>query len=183
MFPASYAGTDPLPEWALPFGLRAGFHAGAESGAVRQTPEAETPAASGGRDSGNGAGEGRPIPGGTDMLLDELLARLCQVMHADVSQFLLVEGDALRVMASHGVPIDQVRDVRIPVGRGFSGTIAATASPAIIADTSSLETFGASWAEEGVRALVGVPLIVDAAVLGVAVVGSRTDRTFGDADI
>jgi GAF domain-containing protein/anti-sigma regulatory factor (Ser/Thr protein kinase) len=104
-------------------------------------------------------------------------------MTADVSQVLLVEGDALRVMASHGVPLEQVRDLRIPVGRGFSGTIAATAAPAIIADTSTLETFGASWAAEGVRALVGVPLIVDSAVLGVALVGSRTDRVFGDADI
>jgi GAF domain-containing protein len=104
-------------------------------------------------------------------------------MSAEVAQFLLVEGDSLRVMASHGVPLDQVRDLRIPIGRGFSGTVAATAAPAIISDTSSLETFGASWAEEGVRALVGVPLVVDHAVLGVALVGSRTDRTFGDADI
>ena len=120
---------------------------------------------------------------GTDLLLDELLARLCLVMSADVSQFLLLEDDKLRVMASHGVPIEQVRELRIPLGRGFAGTIAATASPAIIADTSTLETFGASWAEEGVRALVGVPLIVEQAVLGVAVVGSRTDRSFGDADI
>src|SRR4051812_23085443 len=84
-----------------------------------------------------------------DALLQELLARLCQVMTADVAQFLLVERDVLRVMASHGVPLAQVRDLRIPFGRGFSGTIAATASPAIVSDTSSLETFGASWAEEG----------------------------------
>jgi GAF domain-containing protein/anti-sigma regulatory factor (Ser/Thr protein kinase) len=145
---------------------------------VTHTPEAGAPA----------QGAARPLPSGvsgsaSDALLEELLARLCQLMAADVSQFLLVEGDALRVMASHGVPLDQVRDLRIPVGRGFTGTIAATAAPAIISDTSELETFGASWAEEGVRALVGVPLVVDHAVLGVALVGSRTDRVFGDADV
>lgn len=128
----------------------------------------------------SGPSAGRSSP---DALLQELLARLCQAMSADVSQFLLVEGDTLRVMASHGVPQEQVRDLRIPIGRGFSGTIAATAAPAIISDTSVLETFGASWAEEGVHALVGVPLIVDGAVLGVAMVGSRTDRLFGDQDI
>jgi GAF domain-containing protein/anti-sigma regulatory factor (Ser/Thr protein kinase) len=150
---------------------------------VTQTPEAETAAARGGQGFDTGVSPSLQPQARTDMLLDELLARLCLVMNADVSQFLLVEGDALRVMASHGVPIERVRGLRIPFGRGFSGTIAATASPAIISDTSSLETFGASWAEEGVRALVGVPLVVDSAVLGVAVVGSRSDRTFGDADI
>ena len=145
---------------------------------MTQTPEAGLPAQGAAPPPGRAAS--RPS---SDALLQELLARLCQVMSADVAQFLLVEGDALRVMASHGVPLDQVRDLRIPVGRGFSGTIAATAAPAIIADTATLETFGASWAEEGVRALVGVPLVVDEAVLGVALVGSRTDRVFGDADI
>jgi GAF domain-containing protein len=145
---------------------------------VTQTPEADTPA------QGAAPSPGRGASGSSaDALLQELLARLCQVMSADVAQFLLVEGDVLRVMASHGVPLQQVRDLRIPVGRGFTGTVAATAAPAIVADTSTLETFGASWAEEGVRALLGVPLIVDDAVLGVALVGSRTDRAFGDADI
>jgi len=160
------------------------FVPGPESGAVTQTPEADRPAAQGDpRPVDADAAPARAMVTRTDILLDELLGRLCQVMHADVAQFLLLEGGELRVMASHGVPIDQVRELRIPLGRGFSGTIAATASPGIIADTSRLETFGKSWAEEGVRALVGVPLIVDNAVLGVAVVGSRTDRTFGDADI
>lgn len=119
----------------------------------------------------------------SDRLLDELLARLAQVMDADVAQFLLVEGDVLRVLASQGVPIEQVAALRIPVGRGFAGTVAATGAPAALADTATLETFGASWAEEGVQALVGVPLVVDGRVLGVCVVGSRRDRRFGDDDI
>ncbi|MDQ1696873.1 MAG: hypothetical protein QOJ03_2226, partial [Frankiaceae bacterium] len=119
----------------------------------------------------------------SDRLLDELLSRLCQVMGADVAQFLLVEGELLRVMATHGVPMERAGGVRIPVGRGFTGTIAATGAPAVISDTSALETFGASWADEGVRALVGVPLVVEGRVIGVALVGSRSDRTFSGEDI
>jgi GAF domain-containing protein/anti-sigma regulatory factor (Ser/Thr protein kinase) len=119
----------------------------------------------------------------SDRLLDELLRRLAGVMNADVAQFLLVEGDHLRVLATFGVPLEQVRDLRIPVGRGFAGTVAATGSPAALADTSTLETFGASWAEEGVRALVGVPLVVGGRTLGVCVVGSRVERRFSDSDI
>jgi GAF domain-containing protein/anti-sigma regulatory factor (Ser/Thr protein kinase) len=119
----------------------------------------------------------------SDRLLDELLARLAHVMDADVAQFLLVEGDHLRVLASQGVPMAQVAALRVPVGRGFAGTVAATGSPAALADTTTLETFGASWAEEGVKALVGVPLVVGGRVLGVCVIGSRRERRFGDADI
>jgi GAF domain-containing protein/anti-sigma regulatory factor (Ser/Thr protein kinase) len=119
----------------------------------------------------------------SDRLLDELLARLARVMNADVAQFLLVEGEQLRVLASQGVAIEKVATLRVPVGRGFAGTVAATGSPAALADTTTLETFGASWAEEGVRALVGVPLVVGGRVLGVCVIGSRGDRAFGDEDI
>jgi GAF domain-containing protein len=143
---------------------------------VTQTPEASLGREAALRDPGLS-----DLP--SDRLLDELLSRLCRVMTADVAQFLLVEDGVLRVMASHGVPMDRVGGVRVPVGQGFSGTIAATVSPAVISDTSQLETFGASWAEEGVRALVGVPLVVEARVVGVALVGSRTERTFGDTDI
>jgi signal transduction protein with GAF and PtsI domain len=119
----------------------------------------------------------------SDRLLDELLARLCAVMAADVAQFLLVEDDVLRVLATHGVPHEKVAGLRIPIGRGFAGTVAATRSPAVLSDTSTLESFGASWHDEGVRALVGVPLVVEDRVVGVCVVGSRRERSFGDDDI
>src|SRR4051795_12484428 len=119
----------------------------------------------------------------SDRLLDELLARLCAVMGADVAQFLLREDDQLRGLAPHGVAPEKVAGLRIPVGKGFAGAVAAAGAPAVLPDTSALETFGASWAEEGVRALVGVPMLVDGRPIGVCVVGSRTDRTFGDDDI
>src|SRR4051794_34789511 len=119
----------------------------------------------------------------SDRLLDELLARLCAVMGADVAQFLLLDDDQLRVLATHGVAPEKVAGLRIPVGKGFAGAIAAAVAPAVLSDTSSLETFGASWAEEGVRALVGVPMLVDSRPIGVCVVGSRSARPSGDDDI
>src|SRR3954469_2910419 len=100
----------------------------------------------------------------SDRLLDELLARLCVVMGADVAQFLLREDDQLRVLATHGVAPEKVAGLRIPVGEGVAGGVrgggggagapAPPGPPAVLPDTSTLETFGASWAEEGVRALV-----------------------------
>ncbi|HET7311363.1 MAG TPA: GAF domain-containing protein, partial [Mycobacteriales bacterium] len=119
----------------------------------------------------------------SDRLLDELLARLCAVMGADVAQFLLVEDEQLRILATHGVPYEEVADLRIPFGRGFAGTIAATRAPAVLHDTAALEAFGRSWPEEGVRTLAGVPLVVDDRAVGVCVVGSRTGRIFGDDDL
>jgi GAF domain-containing protein/anti-sigma regulatory factor (Ser/Thr protein kinase) len=119
----------------------------------------------------------------SDRLLDELLARLCGVMGADVAQFLLIEADQLRVLASHGADFTTSADVLVPVGQGFAGTVAATAAPAVLSDTASVAGFGAVWADQGVRALIGVPLVIDGTPIGVCIVGSRTDRTFGDDDI
>src|SRR3954462_6078369 len=56
----------------------------------------------------------------SDRLLDELLARLCAVMGADVAQFLLLDDDQLRVLATHGVAPEKVAGLRIPVGKGFA---------------------------------------------------------------
>jgi serine phosphatase RsbU (regulator of sigma subunit)/anti-sigma regulatory factor (Ser/Thr protein kinase) len=166
VFPARYAGR------SHKFTCGAPYHHFAVTTDARETSAREAPL----RDPRLGG-----LP--SDRLLDELLARLCAVMSADVAQFLLVEDEQLRILATHGVAYEEVADLRIPVGRGFAGTIAATRAPAVLHDTASLEVFGRSWAEEGVRTLAGVPLLVDGRSVGVCVVGSRTGRTFADEDL
>src|SRR3954451_5043159 len=53
----------------------------------------------------------------SDRLLDELLARLCVVMSADVAQYLLREDDQPRVLATHGVPPEKVPRPRVSVAQ------------------------------------------------------------------
>ena len=118
-----------------------------------------------------------------DRVLDALLSRLRESMQADIGVVLLQQDGVLQVAAALGVSPELVAAAGEQVGRGFAGTIAATCAPGAISDTSAVDVGSVPWGAEGVRALVGVPLAIEGRVLGVAVIGSRSERTFGDDDI
>ncbi len=62
-----------------------------------------------------------------DQLLKELLERMTEILHADTAAFLLLDedGDELVATAAKGIEEEVEQGVRIPVGRGFAGRIAA----------------------------------------------------------
>ena len=158
---------------------------------MTQIPEAATPdgAASGmpadqpERSTSASTEQPPAAPGASDRVLELLLSRLRAVMQADAVVVLLDRGGALEVAAGQGVSRELLSTAQETIGRGFAGTIAATASPGVIADIGELGAQGVPWAAEGIRALVGVPLVSEGRTLGVTVVGSRSQRVFGDADI
>ncbi len=190
MFPAGYTQSLGLVGIPAPYDACTGRRGrSGKAEAVRPiprdvtAPEAGTTAA----ETGVGAdGVPRDVPRvapAWDRLLDELLARMCRVLDADAAQILLVEGEELRIVAAHGLTREGLADLRLPLGDGFEATIVATGAPAAVADLREVAGFGTGWYDAGVRALVGVPLVVDDRRIGAAVVGSREQRSFGDADI
>ena len=72
--------------------------------------------------------------------------------------------------------------MRIPVGGGFAGRIAAGRRPIYIADVDHAEILNPILRMKGVRSLLGVPLLVEGAILGVLHVGTITPREFTNAD-
>jgi anti-sigma regulatory factor (Ser/Thr protein kinase) len=72
--------------------------------------------------------------------------------------------------------------VRIPVGGGFAGRIAAGRRPIYIADVNHAEILNPILRMKGVRSLLGVPLLVEGVTLGVLHVGTVTPREFTNAD-
>ena len=72
--------------------------------------------------------------------------------------------------------------MRIPVGGGFAGRIAAGRRPIYIADVDHAEILNPILRMKGVRSLLGVPLLVEGAILGVLHVGTVTPREFTNAD-
>jgi transcriptional regulator with GAF, ATPase, and Fis domain len=62
-------------------------------------------------------------------LLNELLGRLRDVLGVDTAAILLVEGDTLRARAAKGLEEEVEQGVRIPIGRGFAGRVAAERRP------------------------------------------------------
>jgi serine phosphatase RsbU (regulator of sigma subunit)/anti-sigma regulatory factor (Ser/Thr protein kinase) len=119
-----------------------------------------------------------------DQLLIELLERITGILHVDTAAILLLEpsGEMLRARAAKGIEEEVEQGVRIPVGRGFAGRVAATRAAVTIEDVDHADILNPILREKGIRSLLGVPLLVTGRVLGVLHVGSLTPRIFTDDD-
>ena len=80
----------------------------------------------------------------------------------------------LRARAAKGIEEEVQQGVRIPVGRGFAGRIAAERGPITIDDVDHADILNPILREKGIRSLLGVPLLVEGRVLGVLHVGTLT---------
>jgi anti-sigma regulatory factor (Ser/Thr protein kinase)/putative methionine-R-sulfoxide reductase with GAF domain len=119
-----------------------------------------------------------------DELLNELLVRVVTILNADTAAILLLDDDerTLVARAAKGLEEEVERGVRIPVGRGFAGRIAATRQPVQIENLEEAEVVNPILREKGLRSLLGVPLLVEGGVIGVMHVGTLTPRKFLDED-
>lgn len=117
-------------------------------------------------------------------LLKELLERASAAIHTDTATLLMLDqrGEALTVRASRGLPPETAARVRVPLGKGFAGTIAATRKPLILRDTKHAEVVSA-YLHDMLHTVVGVPLLVEDRLIGVLHVGSRTPRVFTASDV
>jgi serine phosphatase RsbU (regulator of sigma subunit)/anti-sigma regulatory factor (Ser/Thr protein kinase) len=118
-------------------------------------------------------------------LLNELLTRVVAILGVDTSAILLLEDDdtTLAARAAKGLEEEVERGVRIPVGRGFAGRIAATRQPVRILNLDEFEVVNPLLREKGLRSMLGVPLLVEGRVIGVLHVGTLTERSFDDEDV
>jgi anti-sigma regulatory factor (Ser/Thr protein kinase)/putative methionine-R-sulfoxide reductase with GAF domain len=113
-------------------------------------------------------------------LLDELLAQVRELLEVDTAAVLLSDGATGELVATAAAGIEEeVRQgVRIPVGVGFAGRIAAEVKPVVIDDLDRGEVYNPILREKGIRSLLGVPLVAQGRVIGVIHVGSLTSRLF-----
>jgi signal transduction histidine kinase len=120
-----------------------------------------------------------------DELLAELLNRVREALDADTCAVLLLDegGGELVARAAKGLEEEVERGVRIPVGRGFAGRIAAERVPVVIPDVDHSEVLNPILRERGVRSLLGAPLIAGGTLVGVVHVGTLRPRTFSSVDV
>src|SRR3954452_5895546 len=117
-------------------------------------------------------------------LLDELLVRTRDILRADTAAILMLErnGKMLRARAAKGIEEEVEQGVRIPVGGGFAGRVAAERRPSVIPAADHADVLTPILREKGIRSLLGVPLLVEGRVLGVLHVGTLTPREFSTED-
>jgi serine phosphatase RsbU (regulator of sigma subunit) len=120
----------------------------------------------------------------SEELLTELLARTREILHADTAAVLLLDYSSgyLTATAAAGLEEEVRQGVRIPVGRGFAGRIAAEQRPVILSRVDHTTVLNPILYTKGIKSLMGVPLVAGGRVLGVMHVGSLIPRVFTAED-
>jgi signal transduction histidine kinase len=116
-------------------------------------------------------------------LLAELLTRIRSILRTDTSAVLLLDSERgeLVARAAAGLEEEVEAEIRIPLGRGFAGRVAAERRPIVLDDVDRADVLNPILREKGVKSLLGVPLLVGGEAIGVLHVGTLTPRLF-DAD-
>lgn len=122
---------------------------------------------------------------GEQALLDALLERVKKTLAADTAAVLLLDQSARELLAAvaSGIEEEVTQGVRVPLGTGFAGRVAATREPVILNEVSHRTVSNPLLVERGIKSLLGVPLFAGGKVIGVLHVGSLSDRRFGQEDV
>jgi sigma-B regulation protein RsbU (phosphoserine phosphatase) len=117
-------------------------------------------------------------------LLSALVERVKNVLQADTAAVLLLDEPAgqLVATAASGIEEEVRQGVRIPLGTGFAGRVAASREPVILTTVDHTTVRNPLLVDRGIKSLLGVPLLTGGKVIGVLHVGSLSGRPFGQQD-
>ena len=118
-------------------------------------------------------------------LLNELLERVKNALQADTAAVLLLDVQAgqLVATAASGIEEEVSQGVRIPLGAGFAGRVAASRKPLILTTVDHTTVRNPLLVDRGIKSLLGVPLLAGGQVIGVLHVGSLSPRPFRQPDV
>jgi signal transduction histidine kinase len=120
-----------------------------------------------------------------DELLDALLERTRQILEVDTCAILLLDEETNELVARAALGIEEEVElgVRIPVGAGFAGRIAAEKRPIVLDDVDHGYVLNPILRKKGIKSMLGVPLVVEGEVRGVFHIGSLTPRAFQQDEV
>jgi signal transduction histidine kinase len=129
-------------------------------------------------------------PASIGELLSELLRRLRETLQTDHASVMILDDatQSLYLRAIEGAePGRTVPRMRIPLGAGVSGRIAAEGKPMIVDDYSTIDIASYERADLGqlaqTRSVMGAPFRIADRVAGVVVVSCQTPRKFTEEDL
>ena len=120
-----------------------------------------------------------------DELLPLLLGRVLDLLRCDTAAVLLHDAAANQLVAraARGLEEEVRQGVRIAVGTGFAGRIAAERRPFMLNKVDSTTVANPILWKRGIRSMLGVPLLAAGTLIGVLHVGSYTPAAFDDDDV
>src|SRR5262249_23030161 len=118
-----------------------------------------------------------------DDLLREMLSRIRELLATNSAAILLLaeDGQSLFVRAIIGLE-DAAMGLRVPLGRGVAGSIAASRAPLVVEDLSAVEVINPIL-RQNARSLIGAPLIVEGRLIGVIHADTTRPRRFTEDDV
>lgn len=126
-----------------------------------------------------------------DAILTAIVRRARRLLHADMAYLSLndeAEGASFMKVTDGSVSAE-FRNLRLPLGTGLLGLVAQTGAPYYTADYRHDQRFehrdyiDHAVNDEKIRAIVGVPLVVEGAVIGALLAGHRTVRPFPASEV
>ncbi|RZQ64662.1 PP2C family protein-serine/threonine phosphatase [Amycolatopsis suaedae] len=120
-----------------------------------------------------------------DTLLERLLNRLRDLLGVDTATVLQYEPSAeqLVAVAAAGLEEEVFQGVRVPVGAGFAGRVAALREPVTVDHVDSTTVVNPLLWEKGLKTLLGAPMLVGGDLIGVVHIGSLKQREFTAGDV
>src|SRR5260221_12459310 len=118
-------------------------------------------------------------------LLVTLVDRVRQALGADTTAVLLLDMPSghLVATAASGLEEEVQQGVRVPVGKGFAGRIAAEDRCVILEEVDHPKVVNPLLFDKGIRSLMGAPLRSGGKVIGVMHVGTLRPRRFTSQDM
>jgi phosphoserine phosphatase RsbU/P len=120
-----------------------------------------------------------------DDLLVKLLDRIRTALVTDTAAVLLRDSgsDYLVARAACGLEEEVRQGVRIALGHGFAGAIAARKEPVRLTRVDATTVTNPILWEKGIQVMLGVPLLNGSVVIGVLHVGRLSAEPFTDDDV
>lgn len=119
-----------------------------------------------------------------DDLLDELLSAIAALLATDTITILLLDEETNELVPRASEGFDELVEsaIRVPFGKGLGGRIASERRALTLEDVPDAFEYNPILREKGLESMLGVPLIVEGRVTGVAYVGTFAPRAFTDED-
>lgn len=120
-----------------------------------------------------------------EQVLRILLERVRELLGMDTAVVLLHEAAAGHLVATAAVGLEEevYQGVRVPVGEGFAGRVAAQRELVVLDRIDDQTVRSPLLWEKGLRVLLGAPMLAGGELIGVLHVGSRAHRRFTGDDM
>ncbi|WP_328608578.1 SpoIIE family protein phosphatase [Amycolatopsis sp. NBC_00345] len=120
-----------------------------------------------------------------ERLLHTMLERVRELFGIETATVLAYDHEArqLTAIAATGIEEEVFQGVRVPLGAGFAGRVAASREPVVVNRGDGSPVVNALLWERGLVSLLGVPMLAGDELVGVLHIGSTVARVFGPDDI